>query len=199
MKSMLRNWWPVPVMLAAIISIQVVWSSRYDPSGHAADHFSSATAIFGIAFLVAVLVWAIPGNVRRRAELWLLTAAVVTAALVATIGNLRIVDAIGADNWSMDEAGALGPLRPGYTSGHELAERGAYAVVVAVVGLAAWLWWRWAIHPGVAIGAIALSIVFPSWIFPGAGIVVLAIAASVTRARLLQRPRSAPLEPAMPN
>jgi hypothetical protein len=199
MKSILRNWWPVPAMLAPIISIQVVWSSRYDPSGHAADHFSSATAIFGLTFLVAVLVWALPGNVRRRAELWLFSAAVLTAALVATIGNLRIVDAIGADDWSIDEANALGPLRPDYTSGHELAERAAYAVVAAVVVLAAWLWWRRAIHPGVAIGAIGLSIIFPSWIFPGAGIVVLAIAASVTRARLLQRPRSAPLEPAKPN
>lgn len=187
MKSIVRNWWPISAILAPIIAIQVVWSSGYDTSGHAAEHFSSATVLFGIAFFVAVLVWAMPSSVRRRAELWLFAIAVLAAALVVAVGNLQVVDAIGTDNWSNDQANELGALRSGFTAGHALAERAGFAVIVAVVGLAGWLWWRRAIRPGVGIGAIALSIVFPYWILPGAGIVVLAIAASVTRARLLAR------------
>jgi hypothetical protein len=54
--------------------------------------------------------------------------------------------------------------------------------------------WRRTIRPGAAISAILLSIVCPRWIFPGAAIVVVAIAATVTRARLLAA--QPPLEPA---
>lgn len=186
MKTFARNWWPIPVMFASVIAAQIVWSNRTDRAGgHAATHFTSASVVFGIAFFVAVLIWAAPTNVRHRVELWLLAAALLTAATFDTIGNLRVVDAIGTNTWSDAQAGALGPLQPGFTSGHDLAEHAAWFTVIAAVLLAAWLWRRHAVSAGVAVGAIIVSVIFPYWIFPGAGLVVLVIASVVARARLI--------------
>ena len=58
----------------------------------------------------------------------------------------------------------------------------AGAVTAAVV-LAIVLLLRSQISRGVAIGAILASLFFPPWFFPGAGVVVLAIALCVTRQR----------------
>jgi hypothetical protein len=52
----------------------------------------------------------------------------------------------------------------------------------ALTTLAAWLWWRHAVRPAAAIGALLFSIGFSRWILPGAGVVVLTIAASIARA-----------------
>lgn len=185
MSRTIVNWWPVPVMLALIVAVQVMWSGDYDVSGHAAEHFSSATVIFGVSFLAAIIVWAAPGTVRRRPELWLLIAAVLAAALLVTVGNIRVVDAIGSRDWSVEQAEEVGPQVPGFRAGHDLAQRAAYAVIVSVVALAAWLWWRRAVRRGVAVSAILLSITLPYWVFPGAGIAVLAGAGAVARARRL--------------
>ena len=59
-------------MLAPIIMAQRIWFRRYHPTGHAAGHLGSATAIFAIAFVVATLVWASSPPLRRRPELWVL-------------------------------------------------------------------------------------------------------------------------------
>ena len=112
-------------------------------------------------------------GIHRRVELWLLAAATIAAALFDTIGNVRVVDAIGSSNWTDDQAGSLGPSRPGFTSGHDLAQMAMYAVVGAVLVLTPWLWWRGAIGKRVAITAIAVNIVIPPWIIPGAGLIVL--------------------------
>ena len=48
-------------------------AARYDVAGHAADHLQSATPVFPMVFLSAVLVWALPGRGRRdllRAAAW---------------------------------------------------------------------------------------------------------------------------------
>ena len=118
-----RRSWPIPAMLAPIVVLQTVWFGRYHATGHAAGHLASATMIFGVAFALAVLIWASPPEIRRRPELWVLAAAVVMSVLIPTIGNLRVVTAIGTDNWTDDQASALGQLRPGFVSGHDLAER----------------------------------------------------------------------------
>ena len=187
MTRFVRLWWPIPAMLAPIISAQRIWFRRYHSTGHAAGHLGSATAIFAIAFVVATLVWASSPPLRRRPELWVLAAAVIVSALIPTIGNLRVVNAIGTDDWTDDQAGTLGSLRPGFESGHDLAERGMWIVVGFAVLLAGWLWFKHAVGNRVGSAAIILCLIFPPWIFPGAGLIVLGIATVIKRAaRLLQ-------------
>jgi hypothetical protein len=180
-----RNWWPVPAMLAPIVAVQMIWLDRYNATGHAAGHLASATMIFGVVFLLAVIVWASPPPIRRRPVLWILAAGVAASSLIPTIGNLRVVDAIGGDNWTDSQASASGPLRPGFVSGHALAERGVWFVIGSAVALAGWLWFIHAVRKGIGVSAIILSLIFPPWIFPGAGIIVLSVATVMTRARRL--------------
>ena len=169
-------------MFAAVIAVQAIWSSRYHPVGHAAEHLSSATVTFGIAFFIAVTVWALAGSERRRPELWLLVAVIVGAAAAVTAGNVQVVDVIGADDWSTEQAEALGSMRPGFAAGHDLAKVAAYGAEIGVAALAAWLAHRRAVPVGVAVGAVVLTVIVPAWTFPGAGIVVLAIGVCVRRA-----------------
>jgi hypothetical protein len=172
----LRRFWPIPAMLATVVAVQAAWVSRYTATGHAAEHLSSATSVFGVAFVVGVVIWGIDAAVRRRPELWVILVLVFVGAAGVVVGNVRVVDAIGTEDWSIEEAEALGSARPGFPEGHELAERAAWFTVAATVLLALWLWQRRAVSPWVGGGAVALSIVFPYWIFPGAGLVVLAVA-----------------------
>jgi hypothetical protein len=181
--GIVRNWWPVPAFLAAVLAAQAAWSARYDVAGHAADHLQSATAVFAMVFLSSVLVWALPPRARRDPLLWLLTGATVAAAFVVMAGNLRVVAAIGGETWSDAQAAALGPDRPGFASGHDLAGFGAWVAVAATVLLAGLLWARRLVGVWIAVAATALSLLVPSFIVPGAGIVVLAVAAAVGRAR----------------
>jgi hypothetical protein len=90
-----------------------------------------------------------------------LTGAVLAASPLSTIANLRVVDAIGGDDWSDEQASVHGPARPGFSSGHDLAERASRLVVVAAVLLTVWLWWRPEPSVGVAVGAVAPSVLLP--------------------------------------
>ncbi len=187
MKRFARRWWPIPAMLAATVALQNIWFGRYQATGHAAGHLASASAIFAIAFVLVVLVWASPPHLRRSPGLWVLAAGVAIAAVVPTIGNLRVVNAVGTDNWTDDQASSLGQARSGFDSGHDLAERGMWIVVGFAVLLAGWLWIKCAVSNGVGIASIVLCLIFPPWIFPGAGLIVLAIAAVIKRAARLRQ------------
>jgi hypothetical protein len=116
----LRTWWPVAGFLVPVLVAQTLWSSRYDVVGHAADHLQSATPVFPMVFLSAVLVWALPGRGRRDLMLWLLLAAAIASCLVVLAGNVRVIDAIGDATWNDAQASQLGPTRPGFESGHDL-------------------------------------------------------------------------------
>jgi hypothetical protein len=182
-----RNWWPIPAMLAPIIAVQIVWFGRYHATGHAAGHLASATMIFGVVFALALIVWATPPHIRRRPALWILAAAVAASALIPTIGNLRVVNAIGGNDWTDNQASAVGPSHPGFVSGHALAERGVWYVIGSAVALAGWLWFVHAVGNGVGTTAIIVSAIFPPWIFPGAGIIVLTVATVIRRAHRLRQ------------
>src|SRR5215210_7258003 len=93
---------PLAGVLAAIIAVQVWWSRGYSPTGHAADHFQSATVVFSMAFVLVAIVWGLPGPVRRRPLLWALLALVAVAAAFNTQGNIQVVDAIGDEDWSLE-------------------------------------------------------------------------------------------------
>jgi hypothetical protein len=192
-----RRWWPLTGFLIPIVTIQHLWFGGYNAAGHAAGHLASASAIFGVAYVISVIVWAARPDLRRRAGLWLLSSAVVAAAIIPTIGNLRVVDAIGTDNWTDDQASARGISRPGFASGHDLAERGMWVVVASAVLLAGWLWWRRAVRNKAAVAAIFLSVIFPPWILPGAGLVVIAVTILVDRARRIRPDAADPAEAAV--
>ena len=93
--GLLRRWWPVAAFLLPVLVAQTVWSSQYDLAGHAADHLQSATPVFPMAFLSAVLLWALPGRSRRDPVLWLLLTAAIASCLVVLAGNVRVIDAAG--------------------------------------------------------------------------------------------------------
>jgi hypothetical protein len=182
----LRTWWPVAAFLLPVLVVQTVWSARYDVAGHAADHLQSATPVFPMAFLSAVLLWALPGRGRRDPLLWLLVAAALAGCLVVMVGNVRVIDAIGGATWNDTQASQLGPTRPGFESGHDLAELGAWGAVLATMLVAGLLWLRRLVSAKVAVAAAAVSLVFPHFIAPGAGMVVLAVAAALAHSRDLR-------------
>jgi hypothetical protein len=183
--AFLRRWWPVAAFLVPVLVVQAVWSSRYHLAGHAADHLQSATPVFPMAFLSAVLLWALPGRGRRDLLLWLLVVAAIACCLVVLAGNVRVIDAIGGANWNDAQASQLGPTRPGFASGHDLAEVGAWGAVLATMLVAGLLWLRGLVSARVAVAAALVSLVFPHFIAPGAGVVVLVVSVAVTRWRRL--------------
>jgi hypothetical protein len=187
--EVIRSWWPVAAFLVPVLVVQTVWSARYDVAGHAADHLQSATPVFPMAFLSAVLLWALPGRSRRDPVLWLLLTAAIASCLVVLGGNVRVIDAIGAATWNDAQASQLGPTRPGFESGHDLAELGAWGAVLATMLLAGLLWLRGLVSAQVAVAAAVVSLVLPHFIAPGAGLVVLAVSVAVARSRRLGRGR----------
>jgi hypothetical protein len=185
----LRTWWPVAAFLLPVLVVQSVWSARYDVAGHAADHLQSATPVFPMVFLSAVLLWALPGRGRRDLLLWLLVVAAIASCMVVMVGNVRVSDAIGGATWNDTQASQLGPTRPGFESGHDLAELGAWGAVLATMLAAGLLWLRSLVSARVAGAAAALSLVFPHFIAPGVGMVVLAVSAAVAHSRGLRLAR----------
>jgi len=162
-----------------VLVVQTVWSGRYDVAGHAADHLQSATPVFPMVFLSAVLVWALPGRGRRD----LLLGAAIASCLVVLAGNVQVIDAIDGATWSDTQASQLGPARPGFESGHDLAALGAWGAVLATILAAGLLWRRQLVSAKVAAAAAIVSLVVPYFIAPGAGVVVLAVSAAVARSQ----------------
>jgi hypothetical protein len=181
--EILRSWWPVAAFLVPVLVAQTLWSGRYEVAGHAADHLQSATPVFPMTFLSAVLVWALPGRGRRDRLLWLLLAAAIVSCLVVLVGNVRVIEAIDGATWTDAQASQLGPARSGFVSGHDLAEVGAWGAVLATMLTAGLLWQRRLVSARVAAVAAVVSLVVPSFIAPGAGILVLVVSVTVARAR----------------
>jgi hypothetical protein len=177
------TWWPVAAFLVPVLVVQTVWSARYEVAGHAADHLQSATPVFPMVFLSAVLVWALPGRGRRDLLLWLLLGAAIVSCLLVLAGNVQVIDAIDGATWSDTQASQLGPARPGFESGHHLAARGAWGAVLATILAVGLLWRRRLVSAKVAAAAAMVSLVVPYFIAPGAGVVVLAVSAAVARSR----------------
>src|SRR4029453_8491668 len=181
--EILRSWWPLAAFLVPVLVAQTLWSGRYEVAGHAADHLQSATPVFPMIFLSAVLLWALPGRGRRDRLLWLLLAAAITSCLVVLVGNVRVIEAIDGATWTDAQASQLGPARPGFDAGHDLAQLGAWGALLTAMLVAGLLWQRRLVSAKVAAAAAVVSLVVPSFIAPGAGIVVLVVSAAVAHAR----------------
>src|SRR2546423_7226759 len=91
---MIRRWWPIPAALASSVLIQkVFFESRYDVSGHAAEHLASAAAPFAGAALVFILLFVTP-RARRQAVVLIASAAWLGATVLVLVGNVRAIDAL---------------------------------------------------------------------------------------------------------
>ena len=95
-----RRWWPMPVLLATSLVVQkALFESRYDVSGHAAEHLSSASVAFFAFALVAILLYVTP--LARRQPLVLVTSAMwLFSTVLVLVGNVRVVDAPFVPAWA---------------------------------------------------------------------------------------------------
>ena len=176
--SIARHWWPVPVVLAGSLAVQkIAFESRYDVSGHAAGHLSSATAPFAAFAAVIILFWATP-KARRQAGGLIACVAWLAATVLVLVGNLRVVDDL------VDAGLGHAPTEnlPDVAD-HGLANLAPWLAVVAAVAMAGALWRRGHVSLRVAVGASLLSMVFPPWIIPGAGVVALVVARCIARGK----------------
>ena len=186
---LLRRWWPVPVLLASVLLIQkVFFESRYDVSGHAAEHLMSANAPFAGLSLVLTLLFVTP-HARRQAVVLIASAGWLAATVLVLVGNVRVVDAlIRAGLGQAPTEGLVGNTK--IESAHGLANFAPWLGVVAALALIGALFRYRHISARVAIGAAVLSVLFPPWIIPGVGVVVVTVARCVAyhRAATPMRP-----------
>ena len=176
--ALARRWWPVPALLGSSLVIQkLFFESRYDVAGHAAGHLSSATAPFFATAVVLILLWATP-PARRQVDVLLTSAAWLAATVLVLIGNVRVVDALidgGLGQMKTEDIPDVGD--------HSLANLATWLAVIAALALTAAMWRRRHVSTRVAVAAAILNILFPPWIIPGAGVIVLAVARCITQGR----------------
>jgi len=166
------------VILASSLTAQkVLFESRYDVSGHAAGHLDSATAPFAALAIVAILLWATPAG-RHQADVLGACLAWLAATVLVLVGNVRVVNDLVDAGLSHAPTENLPDV-----ADHGLANLAPWLAVVAAVAMAGVLWRRGHVSGSIAIGAALLSVVFPPWIIPGAGVIVLVVARCIAFAR----------------
>ena len=172
-----RGWWPALFFVAlAIVALQVVLSSRYDVGGHAGEHLGSASAPFMAAAVLAILFWVTPAAVRQ-AEIVLAAVVWFGTTLVVMIGNLRVIDDLVAAGYSRTPTSSVPDV-----ANHTLANSSIWYALAAAIPLPLLFRRRRHIGNRATIGAVA-AMIFPPWIIPGAGVVVLTVVRCVARAR----------------
>jgi hypothetical protein len=82
-----------------------------------------------------------------------------------------------------EQAATFGEGLRGFESGHDLSELCSYLGVGTAIVLTVVLFLRGHVSRGVMIGAVVVSVLFPPWIVPGAGVLVLTIALCIARGR----------------
>lgn len=187
-----RRWWPVPVLLAIALVVQkAFFESRYDVSGHAAEHLSSASVAFLAFALVAILLYVTPRG-RRQPLVLVTSAAWLVSTVLVLVGNVRVVDALVRAGMGDTPTSQL-VEDDTLDSAHELANLAPWLGVLTALALTGVLWRYRHVSGRVAIGATVLSLIFPPWIFPGAGVLVLTIARCIAyqRASPIDRASSA--------
>jgi hypothetical protein len=189
-RSTIHKWWPIAAFLSFVLSLQAVFTNSIVANGkHASDHLQSAEVIFPVAFFLAVIFWA-AREARRHVDAWAAAAMVCLAFFFVSLGNLRVIWAIGGDSWTDAQAGALGSARRGFDSGHSLVEIATIAGVAAILLFIAVLRTHRILRTGPAIAAAALSLL--PLIAPGIGplallgMVVLIADLCIQRARQLK-------------
>ena len=176
--ALARRLWPVPLILGVSLVIQkAFFESRYDVSGHATGHLSSATAPFFAGAVVAILLWATPAA-RRQADVVAGSAAWFAATVLVLVGNVRVIDDLVTAGFGKVATEDVPDI-----ADHGLANLATWLAVVAALALTAALWRRRHVSNRVAAVAAVLNVLFPPWIIPGAGVMVLVGARCVAVAR----------------
>ena len=183
-----RQWWPVPALLATtIVAQQIYLHDRYEVSGHAAEHLTSATVVFPAFALIAILLFVTP--LARRQPLVLVACAVwLGSTVMVFVGNVRVVDTL-VRNGLADVPTSQLVMTDTIHSAHNLANAAPWLGVLGALAVVGSLWRRDHISGRVAAGAAVLSVIFPPWIFPGAGVPVVIIACCIAHHRLVSRGR----------
>lgn len=172
-----RQWWPVPTCIAAaVVAQRVLLTSRHHVGGHAAEHLGSASAPYMAAAVLAILFWATPGA-RRQIDVIAAAAAWFGMTLLVMVGNLRVIDDLVDAGYGFTPTSAVPDI-----ADHGLANSSIWWAVAAGLVLVATFRWRKHIGNVATIGTAA-AMIFPPWIIPGAGVVVLTIVRCVALAR----------------
>jgi hypothetical protein len=172
----------VPAVFAGSLAAQkIAFESRYDVSGHAAGHLSSATAPFAAFAAVIILLWATPAA-RKQAGVVIACLAWLAATVLVLVGNVRVVDELVEAGLGHAPTEDLPDV-----ADHGLANLAPWLAVVSAVAMAGALWRCGHVSPRVAVGAGVLSVVFPPWIIPGAGVVVLVVARCIAKGRSMNQ------------
>jgi hypothetical protein len=181
-----RHWWPVPAVLAStIVAQQIYLHDRYDVSGHAAEHLNSATVMFPAFAIVATVLYATP--LAGRQPLVLAACAMwLGSTVLVFIGNIRVVDTL-VRNGLADVSTSQLVMTDSLASTHGLADAAPWLGVVSALAVIAALWRFQHIGSRVAAGAAMLSVIFPPWIFPGAGVLVVVVARCIAHHRRVSR------------
>ncbi|MFN2489247.1 MAG: hypothetical protein ABR529_05860 [Actinomycetota bacterium] len=182
----------VVFVIVWIVVANLTLDAFVDPKGeHARGHFGSAQSALPHLGVLAVMFWALP---RRRAWvrglLGIAALVVLVGCGITLAGNLKVIDAASAQGWTEAEAEAVEETLPGVQEGHDQTSSGMWTVVWGAVAFAAILMATKALGLAAGISSIVLSVIFPPWIAPGFGLVVVAIALLRERER---RERSQPV------
>ena len=180
--TQLRRWWPVPVLLATSLIVQkVFFESRYDVSGHAAEHLSSATAPFPAFALVAILLYVTP-RARRQLVVLVTSASWLVMTVLVLVGNARVVDALVLAGEGDTPTSQL-VENDTVDAAHSLANLAPWLGVLAALALTVALWRCRHVSGRLASAAAIVNVMFPPWIVPGAGVLVLTIARCIAYRR----------------
>ena len=168
-RPVIRDWWPIVVPFAIVITAQAIFQSNVVANGaHASDHLRSATVPFPTFFLLVVIMWA-SSSARRRVGIWVFAGLLSISSLVIMLGNLLVVNAIAGDSWSNEQANAFGLPRPGFELGHTVVQFGELAGAATLLLLVYTLRTHGIIRTGPAIVAIGLALL--GLALPGLGLI----------------------------
>ena len=178
------TWWPVPTLIVIGFVAQTRFVSRYDVGGHAAEHLASASVPFMAAATIGILFWATP-RALRQIDVVLAAAAWFAMTVVVMIGNLRVVDDLVEAGYGFTPTSTVPDV-----ADHSLANSSIWWAVAAALVLVAAFRWRHHIGDTATVGA-GVAMIFPPWMIPGAGVLVLTVVRCVAHGRA-RRSRSTP-------
>ena len=168
-----HRWAPVAfVLVAAVVAQRLVLGRRYDVGGHAAEHLTGASAPFMAVVVVTLLARAEPRVARSPAVLVAVLMWLATTVLVM-VGNLRVVDDLVAAGHAKTPTSSVPDI-----ADHSLANAAPWLAVAASLAVVLTCRRSRIIGNGLAYGAAATSVLVPPWIIPGAGVIVVTVAAA---------------------
>jgi hypothetical protein len=177
------------LLAIALVAQKVFVESRYDVSGHAGEHLSGASVAFPAFALIAILLYVT--RRARRQPLVLATSAIwLVGTVLVFVGNIRVVDTLVRAGMADTPTSQLVEDAT-ISSAHDLANRAPWLAVLGSLALIGVLGRYRHVSGRVAIGATVLSVIFPPWIVPGAGVLVVTIARCIAYHRTARTDQAA--------